>query len=98
MNSNRPEACVLADVYHLYKGGTDPAALKMLAGGTIPVFHFNDYPADPPRETITDAHRVFPGDGVAPIGAILAELRRMGTPCAFSLELFNRDYWNRSPV
>jgi len=98
MDSGQPEACVLADVYHLYKGGTSFSSLKMLAGGTIPVFHFNDYPADPPREKITDAHRVFPGDGIAPIPQILHELRRMATPCVLSLELFNRDYWKRSPV
>ena len=98
MNSGRREACVLADVYHLYKGGTEVGALTMLAGGTIPVFHFNDYPAEPPRAMITDAQRVFPGDGVAPMRDIMGELRRMGTPCVLSLELFNRDYWKRSPV
>ena len=27
----------------------------------------NDYPADPPRETIRDEHRVYPGDGIAPL-------------------------------
>ncbi len=29
---------------------------------------------DPPRETIADKNRVYPGDGVAPLGEILRTL------------------------
>ena len=47
------------------------AGLRLLGGAAVQVFHMNDYPADPPREKITDAHRVYPGDGVAPIADIL---------------------------
>jgi sugar phosphate isomerase/epimerase len=93
-----PDARLLLDAYHLYKGGSAFAGLNQLNGASMPLFHLNDYPADPPRETISDAHRVFPGDGVCPLGEVLRSLYRTGFRGALSLELFNRDYWNeKSP-
>ncbi|MCX7887559.1 MAG: sugar phosphate isomerase/epimerase, partial [Verrucomicrobiae bacterium] len=62
-----PDASLLLDVYHLYKGGSDWRGLGLLNGGRLHIVHVNDYPAEPPRESITDAHRVYPGDGVAPL-------------------------------
>jgi sugar phosphate isomerase/epimerase len=59
------------------------------------VFHMNDYPADPPRERITDADRVFPGDGTAPLEEILRTLASVGFRGMLSLELFNRTYWQQ---
>src|SRR5690606_11543576 len=70
VESGRADASILPDVYHLYKGGSGFEGLRHLRGASIPVFHLNDYPADPPRETIGDADRVFPGDGVAPLGEL----------------------------
>lgn len=93
MESGHPKARILPDVYHLYKGGTDFTALKMLSGETIEIFHMNDYPANPPRKTIADKDRVFPGDGVAPLDQILQTLAASGTPKILSLELFNPEYW-----
>jgi 2-keto-myo-inositol isomerase len=98
IHSNHPNACILADVYHLYKGDSGFHGLKLLAGGSLPVFHFNDYPAVPSRAEITDAHRVFPGDGIAPLGDILNDLRTIGFQGYLSLELFNRDYWADDPL
>jgi 2-keto-myo-inositol isomerase len=97
IGSGHPKACILPDVYHLYKGGSDPHGLRLLSGAAIPCFHFNDYPADPPRETIGDAQRIYPGDGVAPITEILKTLQAIGFTGYLSLELFNRDYWKQSP-
>ena len=57
-------------------------------------FHINDYPADPPREEIGDKDRVYPGDGICPLGQILRTLHATGFRGVLSLELFNRTYWN----
>jgi sugar phosphate isomerase/epimerase len=89
-----PDASLLLDAYHLYKGGSSFDGLRQLNGSKMSLFHLNDYPVDPPRETISDAHRVFPGDGVAPLGEILRTLYQTGFRGALSLELFNRTYWN----
>ena len=58
----------------------------------------NDYPADPPRDSISDEHRVYPGDGVAPIREIVGYLQEAGFRGVFSLELFNRQYWKEDPL
>jgi sugar phosphate isomerase/epimerase len=93
IESGHPKACLLLDVYHLYKGGSDLNGIKLLNGAALPVLHFNDYPARPPRAEITDAHRVYPGDGVAPLKALLRDLHAVGFRGMLSLELFNREYW-----
>ena len=98
VESGHPSACVLPDVYHIYKGGSDFTGLGLINGASIQVFHMNDYPADPPRETIGDADRVYPGDGVAPLGDILRMLHSTGCHCMLSLELFNREYWKQDPA
>ncbi len=97
VESNHPNACVLPDVYHLYKGGSDFTGLKLLGSSAIHVFHMNDYPADPPRETIDDCDRVYPGDGVAPIADILRTLREIDFDGFLSIELFNPTYWRQDP-
>lgn len=93
-----PRACVLPDVYHLHKGGSSFDSVKLLSGIAVQVFHLNDYPAEPPREKISDADRVYPGDGVAPLGAILRDLHQAGFRGHLSLELFNREYWKQDPL
>ena len=91
-------ACLLPDVYHIYKGGSPFDGLASLAGSAVHVFHMNDYPADPPRETIADANRVYPGEGVAPVTKILQTLMANGFAGTLSLELFNPDYWKQPAV
>ena len=98
MEADHPGACILPDVYHLHRGGSGLAGVKLLAPRAIHVFHFNDYPANPPREKLTDADRVYPGDGVAPLGTLLRDLADGGFRVMLSLELFNRQYWSQDPL
>ena len=93
-----PNAAVLLDVFHIYKSGSGFAGLKMFSSAAMHVFHVNDYPADPPREKATDADRVFPGLGVAPLTTIFRTLCDVGFSGALSLELFNRTYWKADPL
>lgn len=90
--SGAPGAKLLLDPFHLYTGGSDLDDLKKLAGDGIGIFHVNDYPADPPRETITDADRVFPGEGIAPSEDIAQLLYDAGYRGFLSLELFIEDF------
>jgi len=98
VESGHQKACILPDVYHIYKGGSDFEGLRLLSGQSIHVFHVNDYPNDPPRKTISDANRVYPGDGIAPLNQIIGMLSENGFRGALSLELFNRDYWNQDAL
>ncbi len=93
IESGYSKACILPDVYHLYKGGSPVSGLKLLSDSSIRVFHLNDYPASPPPATITDADRVYPGDGIAPLGEVFKILRSMNYDGVLSIELFNKTYW-----
>jgi 2-keto-myo-inositol isomerase len=98
IESGHAKACILPDVYHLYRGGSDFGGIKLLGPAAIHVFHFNDYPADPPRTRLTDADRVYPGDGVAPLRSLLHDLSTGGFNITLSLELFNRKLWAQDPL
>lgn len=95
VESGHPSARLLLDIYHLYKGGTAPASLPLVGKPAIDIFHVNDYPANLPRETITDPDRIFPGDGVAPIRETLSLIKRSDKPIVLSLEVFNKSYYAR---
>lgn len=89
------DARLLPDIYHLFRGASDFAALDLLNPAYIDLFHLNDFPGDKPREAQTDADRVFPGDGVAPVREVLVYLTHASDEKVLSLELFNRTYWQR---
>lgn len=91
------DACILSDVFHMYKGGSDAAGMALLSPRAVHCLHVNDYPASPDRQTITDAQRIWPGDGIAPLKEILAALASNGCKVMLSLELFNAEYW-KQPV
>jgi len=93
--ANHPAARILPDIYHLYRGGSGYDGLKLVSGSAIEVFHFNDFPGNIDRQQLTDSDRIFPGDGVAPIREVIRTLAQKGSPVVFSLELFNRGYWQR---
>jgi 2-keto-myo-inositol isomerase len=98
METGHQNACVLPDVFHLYKGGSDIHGIRLLGPDAIQVFHLNDYPNDPPREKVDDSYRMYPGDGVAPLTELLQSLHRTGGQKVLSLELFNRTYWSQDPL
>jgi 2-keto-myo-inositol isomerase len=87
------DVCILPDVYHLFRGGSNFDCLKMVSGHMIDVIHINDYPSDVPREQQNDGHRVMPGDGAAPYKQIITDLKNMGGTKVLSLEIFNETYW-----
>jgi len=95
--AQHPKSAILLDIYHMYKGGSNFDDLHILSGMALPLVHTNDYPDKPDRSTINDSFRVYPGDGVAPLGKILHTLQSIGFDGYLSVELFNRTYWKESP-
>jgi len=98
IESGHPKACLLGDVFHIYKGGSDFNGLRKISATAMPILHVNDYPADPPREKITDRDRVMPGDGIAPLTQILRDLSDNNSRAVLSLELFSPVYWEKDPL
>ena len=76
LEARHPKASILADVFHLYKGGSDPSGLLLLSPGAVPAIHINDYPQIE-RTKVTDGDRTMPGEGVAPLTNILKQLAAM---------------------
>ena len=93
LEARHPRASILADIFHLYKGGSDPTGIRMMSPAAIPVIHFNDYPGGIAPAQIKDADRNFPGEGVAPITQILKDLKALGGKTVLSIEIFNQQYW-----
>lgn len=89
---------MLLDPFHLYVGGSDWSDVSRLQAEDIGIVHANDYPAHPPRETIADADRLFPGDGIAPSAELARMLAASGYRGFLSLELFASDYGGRSAL
>jgi sugar phosphate isomerase/epimerase len=94
--AGRPDASMLLDTFHLYKSGTAFPSLRQVNGAALHVLHVNDYPQVADSSTLNDGNRIYPGDGVAPFGQILRDLRDAGFRGVLSLELFNKEYWSKS--
>jgi sugar phosphate isomerase/epimerase len=95
IESGHPSARVLLDVYHLYKGGSDMDTLPFVSPYAVEIYHLNDYTGTIRPAEITDADRIYPGMGVAPIKKQLQLLRHANRPLYLSVELFNKEYYKQ---
>ena len=68
-----PQATVVADVFHMIRGGGSVDDLLQLPGDRLANFHINDVPADPDPRTQTDYDRVMVGDGIADLTRVIAQ-------------------------
>ena len=91
-------ARLLTDIFHMYKGSGHQRGMEYLGPGRLGLVHVNDYPSVPGRADIEDADRVYPGDGQAPWGQIVASLVQQDYRGMLSLELFNPAYWAEGPA
>ena len=93
IEAGHPSARVLMDVYHLYRGGSGLQSAAWVGKPYIEIFHVNDYPSTPAQDVITDADRVYPGDGVGPLKELFTILKNPEKPVILSLEVFNPAYY-----
>lgn len=98
LESGHPSAKVLLDIFHLYKGGSSIDTLPLISKSAIQIFHVNDYPANLSPSVVTDAERIYPGDGIAPIRRILQILKSADRPLIISCEVFNKNYYRQNPL
>lgn len=98
IESGHADAKVLLDVFHLYRGGSSVDTLHFVSPSGMEIFHMNDYPANKPPAEITDADRIYPGDGVAPLERILSIIKNPSKPIALSFEVFNSNYYKQDAL
>ena len=96
--ADHPAATITLDAWHLFRGGSDPDTLAMLPPERISIVHWDNAPADVPREEQTDAHRVMPGDGILDLAGLGRQLQALGWSGVLSLELFHAGYWAQDPL
>jgi 2-keto-myo-inositol isomerase len=82
-----PNVRPMMDFFHFWSGMSKFEDLDMIQPGEIAHIHFQDI-LDTPREVIDNNGRVIPGDGKAPIVAILKKLAEKQYSGALSVELF----------
>jgi sugar phosphate isomerase/epimerase len=87
--ADHPNVKMMFDTYHFWGGVSKFEDLELLRDGELQHLHFEDVPADPPRELLEQRHRVLPGQGVAPLRRILEVLRRKKYAGPLSVELFD---------
>lgn len=98
LDADHPDAKIIPDVFHMHIGDSGFTGLRHIRGDFIAIFQFNDAPATPAKGELKDEHRVFPGDGILPLGQALRDLRDIGYTGCISLELYNPSYWERKPA
>jgi 2-keto-myo-inositol isomerase len=95
--TGHPRATVVADVFHMIRGGGTVDDLLNVDGDQLACFHINDLPASPDPLVQKDEDRVMVGDGIADLPRVITNLRAIGYRGPLSLELFNRGLWEQDP-
>ena len=93
---NRPNIGLVIDTFHFYAGNSTFEAIETLDPDKLFIFHINDA-ENLPKEQLTDAHRVYPGEGILPIREIKARFDQIGYDRMVSIEIFRPEYWNEDP-
>jgi sugar phosphate isomerase/epimerase len=96
--ADHPEARVVMDPFHILRGGGSVAEIAQVPGDRVAIWHWNDVPPAPPLPQQGDADRVMPGDGAGPLREIERQAVASGYAGYVSLELFNREWWERDPA
>lgn len=93
---NRENVGLVIDTFHFYAGSSTFDAIDTLDPKKLFIFHINDA-ENLPKENLTDAHRLYPGEGVLPIREIKKRFDRIGYDRMVSIEIFRPEYWNEDP-
>ena len=92
------QATLVADVYHMIRGGGSIDDLLLCTGRQLAVFHINDLPTEPSPLVQTDHDRVMLGEGFVDLPRVIENLRKIDAHCVLSLELFNKTLWTQDPT
>lgn len=84
------------DTYHFYTGGSSYEAIDKLDPKKLFIFHINGA-EDIPKSELNDSKRLYPGEGILPIGEIKEHLDKIGYEGPASVEIFRPEYWEQDP-
>jgi 2-keto-myo-inositol isomerase len=87
---------LVIDTFHFYAGGSRLEDIAEVPVDRLLVVHVNGC-EDLPKPALTDAHRLYPGEGAIPAVEILTALRERGFDGTASIEIFRPEYWAQDP-
>lgn len=93
---DRNSVGLVIDSFHFYAGNSTFEAIDTLDPEKLFIFHINDA-EDLPRETLTDAERLYPGKGILPLGEMKRRFDGIGYDRMVSIEIFRPEYWEQDP-
>lgn len=91
-----PNVGLVIDAFHFHVGGSRFEDLESLDASSVFIIHLDDAEPGEPASLI-DAQRVFPGEGVIPLTALVRRVEDTGFDGFSSLELFRPAYWTWDP-
>jgi len=94
--AGRDNIGLVIDAAHLFSGGGLLREIDQIDPKRIYAFHLDDV-EDTAKEQVTDATRLLPGLGVAPLSDVCARLKGIGYNGPCSIELFRPEYWAWDP-
>jgi 2-keto-myo-inositol isomerase len=84
------------DTFHFYAGNSTFGAIDSMKPEKLFIFHINDA-EDLPKEQLTDAQRLYPGEGILPIAEMKEHFDKIGYDRMVSIEIFRPEYWEQDP-
>lgn len=94
--ADHPNLLMMIDFFHFWSGLSKLEDLDLLEPGELAHCHFQDL-LDAPKELTDNSYRVIPGDGIAPLDAIIRKLADKGYTGALSVELYRSEIVNGDP-
>lgn len=87
---------LVIDSFHFYAGDSTFEAIDTLDPRKLFIFHINDA-EDLPKDHLTDAQRLYPGEGILPLAEIKSRFDTIGYDRMVSIEIFRPEYWEQDP-
>ena len=93
---DRNSVGLVIDSFHFYAGNSSFEAIDELDPSKLFIFHINDA-ENLPKEQLTDAERLYPGEGILPLTEIKTHFDKIGYDKMASIEIFRPEYWDQDP-
>jgi sugar phosphate isomerase/epimerase len=89
--TGRPNATLMFDAWHSFRGPTDDAQLEAIPGARIGSVQLNDAPAEPVADLVAEtlSARLLPGAGAIPLVRWVRWLDRIGSRAPIGVEVFS---------
>ena len=89
--ADRPNATLMIDTWHSFRGPTTEAQLRALPGGLVGSVQINDAPLVPVGDLLTETTtaRLLPGEGAIPLARWIRLLDEIGSRAPIGVEVFS---------